>query len=187
MAEAKTSQIVIEQCKYDYITSNFKSVYELARTYGINEDTLHGRVIRENWEDLRQKKLEEIKSKMEKKASSLGEEYLLNTFKRAKRYEKLIDSSMENLGSKDSEGNPLLDPDAINTYTLAETRIHELAKSALRIPDIRNLDVTSKGQSIGESLVSALQKLRETDKTPPLTNEEVDRIIEAEIIDEKPK
>lgn len=183
--EAKTSQAILDQCRYDYETGNFKSVYELAERYGINKNTLHQRVIREKWEELRLKKVKEIESKLEKKALSVGEEYLLNTFKRAKRYEKIIDSSMENLGSKDAEGNPLLDPDAINTFTLAETRIHELAKSALRIPDIRNLDVTSKGQSLGESLVSAIQKLRETDKTPPLTSADCDRILEAEIVDDK--
>lgn len=184
MAEAKTSQEVLEKVRYDYEVGNYKTITELANRYGINNKSLFARIDREDWEASKLERLRKTEKALVKKAVSLGEEYLLNSYERAKKYEKLIDVSQKNLGSRDDEDNPILDPDAINTYTLAESRIHEIAKSSLRIPDIRNLDVTSKGQSIGESLVSALQKLRETDKTPKLTDADCDRILEAEIVDE---
>lgn len=180
----KTSQLVLAQVKADYLTSNFKSVSELAETYGIHKTTLNQRIIREKWEDQRLLNLKKLEEKLVKSSVSIGEEYLKRTYKRMEKYEKLIDVSMANLGSKDAEGNSLLDPDALNTYTLSEMRIHEISKSALRIPDTKNLDITSQGKSIGDSLVSALCKLRETDKSPPLSDADCSRILDAEVIDE---
>ena len=180
----KTDQAILDRCRFDYEIGNFKSVTELAERYGINHDTLHQRIIREDWEESRLNRLKKLESKMEKIAVNVGEEYLKNTFLRIKKYEKLIDVSIQNRTKKDEEGNPLLDPDDLNTYTLTEARIHEVAKSALRIPDAKAIDITSKGQSLGESFASALQKLRESGRNAPrLTNEDADRIADAEIVD----
>lgn len=45
------------------------------------------------------------------------------------------------------------------------------------------LDLTSGNQSITESWVSAIRKLREDDTIPKLTSEDVDKILAAEIVD----
>lgn len=174
MAEAKTSQEVLEQCKYDYVNSNFKSVYELARTYSINKDSLHGRINRENWEDLRQKKLTELKRKSDK----VGVNVWVDRVKaRSEKDWEIIDRSIDNIGSE-------VDPDTMLTSVKARKILDDMVRRAYGLSD--SLDLKSGGQSLGESFASALQKLRETDKSPPLTSSDCDRILEAEIVDEDP-
>lgn len=183
----KTNVSTLEACRFDYEIGNFKSVTELAERYGINHDTLHQRIIREDWEKSRLNRLAKLETKMEKIAVNIGEEYLKNTFLRAKKYEKLIDVSIQNRTKKDSEGNPMLDPDDLNSYTLTESRIHDIAKSALRIPDAKAIDITTKGESLGESLVQAIAKLRDNKTAVNVTMEQADQIAEYEIIKTEPK
>lgn len=183
----KTPQAILDQCKLDYLIGNWKSITELAIRHGLHPRTLCFRIKRESWEEERQRKLTEANSKIEETRESIVEKYLKKTFARAEKYERIIDASRDNLGSKDKNGTPLLDPDAINTYTLAEARIHELAKSALRIPDAKSLDITTKGQSLGEDLAQAIQRLRENPSVPKLDDSDLERILEAEIIDDEVK
>lgn len=182
---AKTDQSVLDRCQFDYEIGNFKSISELARRYGIHEKTLHARIVREDWEKSRLERLSKIESKIVKKTEDIALEYLSDTFIRTKRYQKLIDVSIQNRTKKDENGDPMLDPDDLNTYTLTEARLHEMAKSALRIPDAKAIDITSKGQSLGESFTSALAKLRKENagKTHELTPEDVKRLSEADIVD----
>lgn len=169
----------------DYRTGNFKSIAELAQRYGIKENTLVVNIIRRGWKEEVEKASHELSLKVTKTVINEGELYLKRSIKRVERYEKIIDVSHENLGSKNSEGIPVLDPEAINDYTLAETRLHSWGKSCYMIPDAsRSLDITSKGQSLGESLVSALAKVRASGEPSRITSEDVTRIIEADIVEE---
>lgn len=176
----KTNQIDLERCKIDYVNSNWKSITELSRRYNIKRSSLDTRIINEKWEDERQSNLVKLRKTFEQKKVNIGEEYLKKTFLRAEKWTNLIDKSLE-------QSAELLEPDQLNQLSLVEARTHELAKSALRISDHKTLDVTSKGQSIGESIFSALDKIRATDKTPELTEADCDRILECEIVDEKDK
>lgn len=175
MSEAKTSQAVLDQVKFSYMSGDFKNISELAVRFGLNNKTLHSRIDREEWE----KEREEYLRSIQKKAVKVGVDSWVEMVKdRSKKDWDIIDRSIDNIGSE-------VDPDTMLTSVKARKILDDMVRRSYGLSD--SLDVRSGGQSIGESLVSALQKLRETDKTPPLTNEEVDRIIEAEIIDEKPK
>ena len=44
------------------------------------------------------------------------------------------------------------------------------------------MDIQSKGQSIGESLVTAIQKLRQQNNVVDVTMEDADKIAECEIV-----
>lgn len=182
----KTPQSVLDKCRFDYEMGNWKSLRELAERYSINPKTLQGRIVREKWEESRKAKLSALESKLDETKEVLVRNYLEGTFKRARRYEKLIDSAQKKLNlGVDDEGLPVIPPDTLNTYTLMEARIHELCRKTLGIADpTQSVDVTSKGQSIGESLLSAIQKVRENPEKYQLSKEEEQRIIEAEIIDE---
>lgn len=183
---SKTTKEVWEQVKQDYFTGNWKTIAELAERYFINPDTLKSRIHHHKWNQEKFAMQRTLSNKVEAIKEDLAKSYLKRAYERTIRYEKIIDVSQENFGSKAADGTPLLDPEAINDYTLAETRIHELAKSALRIPDVKkDLDLTSKGQSIGESLVSAIYSLRENaESVPTLTDEDFKRVMEAEIVDD---
>lgn len=169
----------------DYKSGNYKSISELAERYSIKVDTLIKAVKRSGWKDERDKTLLELSENVHKKTINEGEKYLKESFQRVKRYEKILDLSQDQLGSKSSDGTPLLDPEAIQDYVLTETRLHTWGKSCLMIPDAsRSIDLTSKGQSLGESFASALNKLREDKSIPKISSQDVDRILEAEIVDD---
>lgn len=181
----KTDKATLALVQAEYVNGTCKSIAELASKYNIHQTTLGQRIIRENWAELRNLKMRELEEKVSEKVQSIGETYLKSTFQRMKRYEKMIEASQQNLGSKDVDGTPLLDPDAINTYTLAESRIFDISKSALRIPEVKQqMDLTSAGQSLGESLVSAIAKLRATPGQGQLSEQEKQRILEAEIVED---
>lgn len=184
---SKTTKEVWQQVRIDYDTGNWKTIRELGERYNINPRTLATKIYNDRWNIEKSEKEKELLNKVKQVKETEAEKYLKNTFKRVLRYETIIDASLDNLGSKDEKGTPLLDPEAINDYTIAEQRVHAIARSALRIPDApQNVDITSKGQSIGESLLSAISRFREDKSLPELTEEQVEQIIEAEIIDEKP-
>lgn len=179
----KTSREAWTKLKAQFHSGSYKSLNELAIHYGVNPKTLRSRMVREKWNDQQralQSKVEQVIERKLVKEVSAVDSYLASTFKRALKYERILDASMENLGSKDVNGTPLLDPDAIDSYTRSEGRIHELAKSALRLAPLCSLDVTSKGQSLGDSFASAIEKLR-VSSAPKLGDDDLKRVLEAEI------
>lgn len=181
-----TDYATLALCKTDYVNGLCKSIAELAVKYGINENTLNSRICREKWQQLRESKIKQLEAKIEVKTQSLGEIYLENTIRRMKRYEKIIEVSQEQLSSKNEDGIPVLTPDDINTYTLSEQRINAMSMSAHRIPVATSVDVTTKGQSIGESLVTAIAKLRNSGKCIDITMEQAKQISQLEVIEDSP-
>lgn len=171
------------ECRYK--SGDYKSVADLSRIYSIPYQALYAIIKRNEWDKQMEELREKAQRNIEKKVLSEGEKYLKESFARVKRYEKMLDLSQDQLGAKSSDGTPLLDPEAIQDYVLTETRLHTWGKSCLMIPDAsRSVDITSKGQSLGESLVSAIQKARENPNPIKITSEEVQRIIEADIVEE---
>ncbi len=176
-----------ERVRVDFDTGNYKTISELACRHGMTRKDLDNRMYNERWNDKREIKYKEVLGNVSKIKEDLASAYLKRAAKRFERYEKLIDVSQEQLGSRDAKGNPVLDPDSIGTYTMAEARVHEMMKSALRIPDVKNLDITSKGQSIGESIAGAIEKLRNDPNRPVHSLEDEQMLIEAEIVEDEPE
>ena len=170
---------VWDRVKLDYRAGNWKTLKDLSDKHGVNYSLLRNRVYGQ-WKQELDAVTHKVMQKMDEVKVDLGKEYLVSSFKRAKRYEAIIDKSQEML-STDNSGTPLLDVDAIVAYSKAELNIHALAKSALRISD--KFDVTSNNQSIGDSFVTAIAKLREDKSTPVLTSSQIDQVLEAELID----
>lgn len=168
----------------DYEAGNYTSQQELAERYGINAQTLRNRIINQKWNQIKQESERLLLDRVGEIKESEAEKYLKRTAKRMLRYEKIIDVSQKQLANDVENGIPIMDSEALNDYTLAESRIHEIAKSALRIPDVRQgIDITSKGQSLGESLVSAIAKLRDNQELPVLSDSEKQKIREADIVE----
>lgn len=182
----KTSQSTLLACRLEYESGSWKSLTELGNKYGIHVKTLYGRIVREKWDQKRKEILRKVEARaqnMVMKEVDQSQEYLRNAFKRALRLEKITDASLSQ-ASLTNDGTPLVDLDQVDVLTRAELRIHELAKSALRIIPVSQVDHTSNGQSLGDSFVSAIAKLRADANTPNLSQDEVDKVIEAEVIDE---
>lgn len=169
-----------EEARKEYEIGNYKTLKELAERCKVDYQCLRQRIYTERWKDALLTRNDKVLQSMQEVKEDLASQYLSRTFKRAEKYEKMIEASQA-MQSTTNEGVPLLDVDAIVAYSKAELNIHALAKSALRISD--KVDVTSGGQSIGDSFVTAIQKLREDANTPKLTSEQVTQVIEAEIID----
>lgn len=74
-----------------------------------------------------------------------------------------------------------MEPSDLDCYTRSELRIHELAKSSLRIAPISQVDITSGGKDLGTSFASAIEKLRCTTNVPKLDDADLAKVLEAEV------
>lgn len=176
----KTSKTTWLKIKSEYESGTYLSQRQLALKYNVNEKTLFGRIDREGWKQRKQELQRTIEKKIEEKLVkelSQADSYLQNSFKRALRLEKIADASLSQ-ASLTNEGIPLVDLEQVDILTRSELRIHELARSALRIPSVSQLDVTTGGKDLGASFVSAIAKLRADSSTPKLNDSDVDKIIE---------
>lgn len=177
---ALVQKSVWDQVRDDYDQGNYKTLVELAERHGVKPKDVFNRVQR-SWKQELEERKAIVSRNVDALKEDLAKDYLSSTFKRAKRYEKLIDLSQEQLAAASGvEGLPILDPDALLAYSKVEATVHGIAKSALRISD--KVDLTTGGQTIGDSFVTAIQKLREDANTPKLTSAQIDSVLEAEII-----
>lgn len=152
------------------------SCTELAQRYGVHPKSLETRMRREKWRDNRDAMLRKAKEQVEKttvKELTEQESYLKNAYSRAKKYEQLLDKSIEQVGE-------IVEPSDLDCYTRSELRIHELAKSSLRIAPV-SIDITSGGKDLGTSFAQALQKLRADPNTPMLQDADLARVLEADV------
>lgn len=176
----KTTKETWNLIKLDFDSGNYKSICELARKHGVNESTLHNRISTQKWSVKKKESLERISKKLEEKVVSRADSYLSSLQLRVEKYEKIIDASIENLGSKTKEGIPLLDPEAIDQFTRSEGRLQSMGAFAHRIAAVSQVDITSKG----ESLVAILDRMRASpDKIIHLSDDQVKLISESEIVD----
>lgn len=170
--------------EYDYLTGNYKSIAELARKYKVKEVTLYARIKREQWDLKRESIVKESDKKIEKGVINEAELWLKRVKERSLKDWSIIDQSID--GLVQSTGG--VEPADLRNYIAARKLLDDMHRRALGLLDApQSLDITSKGQSLGESLLSAIAKLRQDQSVPKITSEEVDQIIEAEIIDEPPK
>lgn len=179
----KHSQATWAKVKMEFEDGSYTSLAELSRKYGINPITLRTRMVREQWNERQRALQSKVEQKIEEVKVDIGKEYLLNSFSRSKKYEKIIDASLAQLGAN-AEGIPLVEPSDLDAFTRSELRIHELAKSALRIPTVASVDLTTKGLSFGESIVTAIRKLRENpSQIVDITPEQIAMVKDMEVVD----
>jgi len=169
-----------DKVREDYELGNFKTLKELSERHSVGYSALRQRIYDEKWREKFRLRTDRVLQVIEEKKLSRVDSYLEKTFKRAEKYEKMIEAS-QSQASLTNEGIPQLDVDELLSYTKAELNIHALAKSALRISD--KIDVTSGGQNIGESFVSAIQKLRGEQGAPQLTEKDLGAVMEAEVVE----
>lgn len=174
----KTPQSVLDKCRYDYQIGNFKTIEELASRYGMNSVTLHGRMRREGWKEERERKLMEVEAKLCENALSEADSWLKTIRETTKKDLKILSSRL-NLNEEQIKN---LDYEELTALIRTKKVVDDMARRSLGLSD--SIDVTSKGQSLGESLVSAIQRLREDPNRPKLSEDDKRAILEAEIVDE---
>lgn len=178
----KNSRSTWVALKAEFNSGSYISLELLAKKHGILPSTLRSRMVREKWNDQQRALQHKVEQVIQERVLTLAEkqsDYLFRLSKRGEKYERIIDASMETLGSKDANGTPLLDPEAIDQYTRSENRIMELNRVAYKIAPLSQLDITSKGASLGDSFVSAIAKLRADSQAPKLNDSDVSKILDA--------
>lgn len=160
---------------------SFVSLKELASEYSVNPVTLRTRMLREKWNDKQRTLQNKVELAVEKKILSKAESYLERTTSRMERYEKIIDASIENLGSKTPDGTPLLDPEAIDQYTRSETRLKDISAFCYRLA--APVQVNHTGSiDLNHSLVQTIERLRSGKDCPDLTPEDKAKLIDVEVL-----
>lgn len=153
-------------CKMEYEESGGSiNLAQLAEKHGVKYHALRKRAQRELWKA----KMSQLSQRIEEKILSKAESYLERKYSRVLKYEAMIDAS-QSQQSTTNEGIPLLDVDQISDYVLAESRLHDISTSCLRISDKH--DVTNTVE-LGDSFISAISKLRSDPSTPVLSSEDV--------------
>lgn len=179
----KTSKETWLKIKVEFESGTYKSQRELALKYGVPYESFRNKICREKWNarqiTLQNKVSQRIEEKTLKAVDKV-QSYLSSAYERGLRYEKLIDAS-QSQAATNNEGVAILDVEELEAYSRTEIRIHELIKSSLRVAP-PSLEVRSGGLSIGESIVTALEKLRASGSTLELPEGLVERVIEMEII-----
>jgi hypothetical protein len=177
----KTSQEVLIKVRYDYESGNYKSISELAEKYGINQRSLYSRMSREGWAQVKKEALVKAHHNIKKAVLSEAQKWVDMVKARAKKDFSIIDKSIDDVVSS-SNG---IEASEIRNYTQARKLLDDMARRAYGLSDpVQGVDVISKGQSVGESIISAIEKLRADSSRPKLTEEDLQRVLEAEIIDE---
>lgn len=180
--QSKVSKETWLRIQVDYESGNYKTIAELASRYQVGHSGLEKRIERGKWL-LKQRALcQRVSEKVAVVQETEVQRYLTKALKRSERLEQLIDSSIEQQPTN-AKGLPLVDTDQIDQITRSELRIHELAKSALRIADSKHVEVTG-GLAIF-NVTEAIKALR-SQPVPDLTNEELERLKDCRIEGEDP-
>lgn len=149
----KTSKEVWRTIKARFEAGSYVSLKELGMEFGVKYHVLRKKIYREKWNE-QQRTLEyKVSQKVEEKVLKEVDQatsYLASSFKRALRLEKIADASLSQ-ASLTNEGIPLVDLEQVDILTRSELRIHELARSALRIPSVSQLDVLSAGKDLDKN------------------------------------
>lgn len=173
---------LIPKIKADYIKGK-GSVREIAEKYGVGEEfkTLEVRASKEKWTSLRQSHLNRLCEKPLEKEISQAKEWESLVFSTSKEDFLLISESIRQL----KESGQGIDAEAIGGYSRARKLLDDMARRSLGLADpTSKVDVTSGGKSMGENFIEAIEALRAAN-LPKLSEEEVQRIMEAEIVDEQ--
>lgn len=170
--------------KEEYQYGEYTTLEDLAYRYGIKPANLRKTISRQGWKREVDAKNHNVTQKVAELEVNRVDSYLSEAFLRSQNYRKIIDASIKQAGSTDANGTPVLDFEDIDIISRTELRIHDLTKSALRIPDAKQIDVTSGGKTLAENLTEAIAKIRETPPAHQLTSADAAKFAEFEIVDE---
>lgn len=169
-----------DKIRLRYETGNYRTLTELSEEFGTCFQALESRMRREQWKEKKADLQRKVTERLEEKAIGKVEGYLSRLSLRAEKYEALLDQSAAQVGGP-------IEPSDLDAYTRSELRVVEMHKVALRIAP-PSIDIKSGGLSIGESIVTAIEKLRANPTLiVPITSADVDRVLECEIVDDPPK
>ena len=144
------------KARIDYETGNYQGMRELAEKYGLSYKGLRDKAYHDDWKEFKSTTAGIIRQKIEEKAASKVESFFEQLEKKSLYYEKLVQAS-QSQASTNSEGIPQLEPIELEKYAKVEGMAIEWRKAALGITD--KVDVTTGGKSLGQDLVSSVQKL----------------------------
>lgn len=174
---------LIPKIKLDYIKGK-GSVREIAESYGVangSTKTVLMRAFKEKWKKQREQYLASVSEKGLKEAETEVDEWLRTVKSDSKQEWKYITESIRSL----VESGQGVDSDTMVQYMRARKLIDDMHRRSLGLRD--TVDVTSGGQSLSESIVSAIDKLRQDpSKIVDVTSEQVDMVLEMEIEDPIP-
>lgn len=174
----KTDVEVLLKVKCEYQAGSYKSVSELASRYGIPIKNLHSRIKREGWDIEKEELQRKVANSLEKKVIREANSWENRVEERTLKDWQIIDRSIDNIGEE-------IDPETLLPFIRGRKILDDMNRRSRGLSDpTHSIDLTSKGQSLGESLVSAIQKARENPNPIKITSEEVQRIIEADIVEE---
>lgn len=161
----------------------------LAERFNVSFAALRNRHAREKWTvSKKQFETKVIQSAEEKTLVAVEasvEELVLEQKAHIQRTIALCNALYIDITRSRAQLLPAIDPVALDALSRSLVRINSVARESLGIPDKpTSIDLTSKNRSLGESFVSAIQKLRENPATPKLTSRDIDLVIEAGIIDD---
>lgn len=170
---------LLPRIKADYIKGK-GSVRQIAEKYGADFDPLRVRASKEGWTQEREKYLESLSRNSLKRDQNRASEWEDLVFNTSKEDFLLITESIRQL----KESGQGIDSEHIGGYARARKLLDDMARRSLGLTEpVSRVDVTSGGKSIGENLVEAISALRGA-AVPKLEDSEVQRILEAEIVEE---
>lgn len=178
---SQTTKQVWLQVQLEYEQGTFNSVKELAEKYGIKPNTLNQRIFNQKWREkaaiIHQQVSNEIKEDLIKTFKTEADQWKSKVSKRMEKDWSLIDKSIDEIGEN-------IGPDDIVGYLRGRKLVDDMKRRSLGLSDpSQGLDITSKGQSIGESIVGAVAKLRNSG-TAKLDDADFEKIMEAEIVED---
>lgn len=154
------------------------SIRELAERFGISKYALEARCKRGKWHKEKSEIVRKVSEKIVEEVTDKVNQHIKATI-------SLCDDLYADITRSREQLLPVINPVALDALSRSLVRVNEVARLSLGIPDKPTaIDVTSKNRSLGDSFVSAIQKLRENPATPKLTSRDIDLVIGAGIIDD---
>lgn len=171
---------LIPKIKADYVKGK-GSIREICESYGVEFNPIRVRAVKEGWTEQKEQFLTNIAQNSIENAQNEAKEWEKLVYSASKEDFLLISESIRQL----KESGQGIDAEAIGGYSRARKLLDDMARRSLGLADpTSKVDVTSGGKSMGENFIEAIEALRAAN-LPKLSEEEVQRIMEAEIVDEQ--
>lgn len=168
-----TTKAQWEAVRMDYEGGNFSDLVELADKHGVDYECLKVRVYRNGWKKNREDRCNLVSQAVSLTVAQRASKWTDRVANRCEKDWELCDRSLDSIGDH-------ADPDAVLGYSRARKLLDDMVRRSLGLRD--QVDVTTGGKSIGESLVSAIGILRGQERSVRLADEDAEKIIEAEIV-----
>lgn len=168
-----TTKAQWEAVREDYERGEYSDLISLAERHGVDYECLRVRICRQGWSRLVQERRNIVAQGVTLTLSQRANKWVDRVATRCEKDWELCDRSLDSIGDH-------ADPDAVLGYSRARKLLDDMVRRSLGLRD--QVDVTTGGKSIGESLVSAIGILRGQERSVRLADEDAEKIIEAEIV-----